>query len=138
MREWLEAELARELRPTPAPSELWMRVCGADAGSHAAQVRCGPGRALRPIAAIMMLLVAAATLWLAKGATPGRDAQRLANGAAPGAVSTSASCTGTVAFRLASAEAALLAARPARSQSVRETQLDTHQMDSACRHCHVL
>jgi hypothetical protein len=125
MREWLEAELARELRPAPVPSELWVRVCGADAGSHAAQARCGPAWALKPIAAIVMLLVAAATLWLA-------------NGAAPGAVSTSASCTGTVEFRLASAEAALLAARPARSQSFRETQLDTHQMDSACRHCHVL
>lgn len=94
MPDWLELELAEELRPTAAPDELWERIrSAAGTGEFAAAIHGVPsGRSPRPvfrraraswvswpIAAIVTLMIAAATLWLvAKGQEPALDLQQLA------------------------------------------------------------
>jgi hypothetical protein len=82
MADWLELELAEELRPVAAPDELWERIRAADGRQV---VRAAGGRedgtmwAMWPIAAIVTLAVAAATLWLvAKGQGPALDLRQLA------------------------------------------------------------
>jgi len=99
MADWLELELAEELHPVAAPDELWERVRGAASAAEFAGAACGRGRlphrpearrkpaaamapavwASWPIAAIVTLMIAAATLWLvAKGQEPGLDLRQLA------------------------------------------------------------
>jgi hypothetical protein len=92
MSDWLELELAEELRPTAAPDELWERIRSATGTEEfAAAARNRPLRpahrrempraswASWPIAAIVTLMIAAATLWLvAKGQEPALDLQQLA------------------------------------------------------------
>jgi len=96
MPDWLELELAEELRPTAAPDELWERIrSAAGTGEFAGAARGGAsGRGPRPvlqretsraswvswpIAAIVTLMIAAATLWLvAKGQEPALDLRQLA------------------------------------------------------------
>lgn len=89
MPDWLELELAEELRPTAAPDELWERIRIAAGGEEfAAATRGVPGRrhetlrsswASWPIAAIVTLMIAAATLWLAaRGQEPALDLRQLA------------------------------------------------------------
>lgn len=79
MSEWLELEIAQELAPTLAPDDLWERV---EIGLAA---RRAPVAVMRrqvprwPIAAIVTLMVAAATLWLAaKGQEPAPNLEALA------------------------------------------------------------
>jgi hypothetical protein len=88
MPDWLELELAEELRPAPAPDELWERIRSAAAAEPAAALRPvyrpAPRRSPAswtswPIAAIVTLMIAAATLWLvAKGQEPTLDLRQLA------------------------------------------------------------
>jgi hypothetical protein len=87
MPDWLELELAEELRPAPAPNELWDRISAAVAEPAAGRrpVYCPAPRrpvaswASWPIAAIVTLMIAAATLWLvAKGQEPSLDLRQLA------------------------------------------------------------
>src|SRR5579871_1808681 len=98
MADWLELELAEELHPVAAPDELWERVRGAAGAAEFAGALGGRGRlhhrpearrkpaamapavwASWPIAAIVTLMIAAATLWLvAKGQEPGLDLRQLA------------------------------------------------------------
>jgi hypothetical protein len=93
MPDWLELELAEELRPAAAPDELWERIRGAapvgqarppanisqHRGARAALRPWSPSWASWPIAAIVTLMIAAATLWLvAKGQEPALDLQQLA------------------------------------------------------------
>ena len=93
MPDWLELELAEELRPTAAPDELWERIRGAapvgqarppanisqHRGARAALRPWSPSWASWPIAAIVTLMIAAATLWLvAKGQEPPLDLRQLA------------------------------------------------------------
>jgi hypothetical protein len=96
MPDWLELELAEELRPTAAPDELWERIRNAAGNEEFTAVihgvPSGPvsrpihGRetaralwAAWPIAAIVTLMIAAATLWLvAKGQEPAFDLEQLA------------------------------------------------------------
>ena len=96
MRDWLELELAEELRPAAAPDELWERVrVGID--KQAVAGMRPPVRRSRtswPIAAILTMAVAAATLWLvARGQDPGLDLRQMAilelRGAAPAQFSSS-------------------------------------------------
>jgi hypothetical protein len=64
MPEWLELELAHQLSPAAAPDALWERIQNGRPVARHAVPRW-------PIAAILTLLVAAATLWLAaKGQEP--------------------------------------------------------------------
>jgi hypothetical protein len=89
--DWLDLELAEELRPIAAPDELWVRVrAGVLANTarngrpHPAARRKGPPVGSRswaswPIAAIVTLMIAAATIWMvAKGQEPGLDLRLLA------------------------------------------------------------
>ncbi len=90
MADWLDLELAEELRPVAAPDELWERVRGSASAAEfvagprvlnfrPAPPRTSPARASWPIAAIVTLMIAAATLWLvAKGQDPGLDLRQLA------------------------------------------------------------
>jgi hypothetical protein len=102
MSDWLELELAEELHPTAAPDELWERLrCLAgtrDLAVTARGVPSGPGPrpahrrevprvaapssarwTAWPIAAIVSMMIAAATLWLAaKGQEPVLNLQQLA------------------------------------------------------------
>jgi hypothetical protein len=92
MPDWLELELAEELRPATAPEELWERISAAGATEGRAIAARGrrPRRALRraaphlpwaswPIAALVTLVIAAATFWLvAKGQEPVLDLRQLA------------------------------------------------------------
>ena len=84
MSDWLELELAEELRPVAAPDELWERVRhAAIAPSASAVVVLPPSRsaswARLPVAAILTLAVAAATLWLvARGQGTALDLRQLA------------------------------------------------------------
>lgn len=102
MSDWLELELAEELRPTAAPDELWERIrSSAGPRDLAAAPRgvpslsgnrpAGRREALRvasassaswtpwPIAAIVTLMIAAASLWLvARGQEPLPNLQQLA------------------------------------------------------------
>ncbi|HTS26902.1 MAG TPA: hypothetical protein VMH81_13580 [Bryobacteraceae bacterium] len=84
----LELELAEELRPVAAPDELWERVrMAASAAEFGVSPRPAPRRrrlaawawASLPVAAILTLMIAAATLWLvARGQERGLDLQELA------------------------------------------------------------
>lgn len=84
MSDWLELELAEELRPVAAPDELWERVRGAAMSpSTTAVVVLPPPRsaswARLPVAAILTLALAAATLWLvARGQGTALDLRQLA------------------------------------------------------------
>jgi hypothetical protein len=92
MPDWLELELAEELRPTGAPDELWERISSAAGTEEFARASRSPvprpvhrreapraSWASWPIAAIVTLMIAAATLWLvAKGQEPGLDLRQLA------------------------------------------------------------
>jgi hypothetical protein len=72
MPEWLELELSHQLSPAVAPDELWERIENG---------RLAPRRQMTrwPIAAIVTLAVAAATLWLAaKGAQSPLSLEQLA------------------------------------------------------------
>lgn len=75
MPEWLELELAHRLAPTAAPDGLWERIQG---GAREPRPVVRP-MARWPIAAILTLMAAAATLWLAaRGEEPTLDLDRLA------------------------------------------------------------
>ena len=67
MRDWLEVELARELRATKAPEELWERIENG-AIRPAARSSWKPW----PIAAVLTLTVASGMLWLVSGHAEGR------------------------------------------------------------------
>jgi hypothetical protein len=72
MPEWLELELAHQLSPAAAPDALWERIQKGRPVVRRAVPRW-------PIAAILTLMVAAATLWLAaKGQEPALDFAGLA------------------------------------------------------------
>jgi len=78
MADWLELELAEELRPAAAPEELWDRI---SAGRRPAERRESPrgSWSMLPIAAIVTSMIAVATLWLvAKGQEPALDFRQLA------------------------------------------------------------
>ncbi len=78
MSEWLELELAEELRPAAAPDELWDRVCTASPRPAVAVRRSVPTVSW-PVAAIVSMMIAAATLWLAaKGQEPVSNLEQLA------------------------------------------------------------
>jgi len=84
MSDWLELELAEELRPVAAPDELWERVRHAAIAPSASAVVVLPPSpsaswARLPVAAILTLAVAAATLWLvARGQGTALDLRQLA------------------------------------------------------------
>ncbi|HEY2017412.1 MAG TPA: hypothetical protein VGH38_28095 [Bryobacteraceae bacterium] len=81
MSEWLELELAEQLAPVAAPDDLWDRVEGAIGRPAAVAASVAIRRELPrwPIAAIVTLMVAAATLWLAaKGQEPAPNLAQLA------------------------------------------------------------
>lgn len=72
MPEWLELELAHHLSPAAAPETLWERIQNGRPPVRRHVPRW-------PIAAILTLMVAAATLWLAaKGQEPALDLEQLA------------------------------------------------------------
>lgn len=72
MSEWLELELAHRLAPVAAPDDLWARIQNGEPAPVRHSVRW-------PIAAILTLGVAAATLWLAaRGQEPPVNLERLA------------------------------------------------------------
>jgi len=71
MPEWMELELAEALRPAAAPPELWQRI-RATRGMAPEAVRRRPAWAAWPVAAIVTIVLAAGTLWLA--ALPGSRA----------------------------------------------------------------
>ena len=72
MPEWLELELAHQLSPASAPDALWERI---QSGRPPARHHIPRW----PIAAILTLMVAAATLWLAaKGQEPPLSLEQLA------------------------------------------------------------
>jgi len=72
MPEWLELELAHQLSPAAAPEDLWERIQGGRPPARRPLPRW-------PIAAILTLMVAAATLWLAaKGQEPALSLEQLA------------------------------------------------------------
>lgn len=79
MSEWLELELAHRLAPVAAPEGLWARIEGGKQPLPAVASLKGR-RALRwPIAAILTIGVAAATLWLAaRGQEPALNLEQLA------------------------------------------------------------
>jgi hypothetical protein len=52
---WLETELVRELRPVPAPDELWSRI---HEQRRALRVRAHPWRAWSIVAASVLMLLA--------------------------------------------------------------------------------
>jgi len=66
MRDWLELELAHQLAPVRAPGDLWERVeKAADPAAH----KPHGGAHVWRIAAIIVLMIAAGTLWyVARGA----------------------------------------------------------------------
>lgn len=79
MSDWLELELAEELRPVAAPDELWGRIVAVRTTPVHRRESPRHSWSLLPIAAIVTLMIAAATLWLvAKGQDPGLDLQQLA------------------------------------------------------------
>ena len=72
MSDWLELELAHQLSPEAAPDALWERIQNGRAPARRTVPRW-------PIAAVVTLAVAAATLWLAaRGQEPALDLERLA------------------------------------------------------------
>src|SRR5690348_1790691 len=72
MSEWLELELAHRLAPVAAPDELWARVQNGKPAPERHAARW-------PIAAIVTMGVAAATLWLAaRGQEPAVNLERAA------------------------------------------------------------
>ncbi|MBZ5617509.1 MAG: hypothetical protein LAQ69_02065 [Acidobacteriia bacterium] len=81
MPDWLELELAEELRPVAAPDELWNRIRNLNPRPAARREspRVKWAWASWPIAALITLMIAAVTLWLAaKGQGPVLDLRQLA------------------------------------------------------------
>ncbi len=128
MRDWLELELAEELRPAKAPDELWDRIQIAAAQPVEMPRRPSQSWTAWPVAALLTLAIGATMLWLVSGHSEARAAVLLPVPQQEVAMS----CTDPVRVHYWTAPETVAAHLPA---SARPAPKSSHN-EAGCGYCH--